>query len=334
MIVLVTGASGFLGSWVVRALCAAGYSPRALVRRRNWQGPTGAQVVIGDVLDKKSVEQAMEGIDAVIHAAGNVGVVGSEIFDVNVEGTRIVLEAALARGVRVVHTSTIGTLGVTDQPKVLNECAPFNPHGYSTDYVESKRHAEQIMRMLVARGLNAVALNPGIMLGPGDVHFTSTQIVLQYLKGTLALCPRGGSSFCDVRDVASAHVAALTKGRRGERYLVAGENLSYAALCDMLRELSGLHQPWPLSWPMVESLAFFSDAATVFGLNPFPGVGSALRYAQYYNYCDSSKAERELGYCQRTTISSLRDTIVDHLARGVVEPVTPELRALLASFSR
>lgn len=333
MKVLVTGATGFLGSWIVRELLRHGHAPRVLIRRGSrLDGIAGLEVepVAGDLLDQESIDRATRGMEAVIHAAGQVSARGgrAELRRVNVGGTRSVLDAAARYSLRVIYTSTIATLGTTYEPVVRDEEGPSPPVNSGFGYVDTKREAEELARLQARRGQEVVILNPGIILGPGDVYFTSTRIVLEYLRGTLRFYPRGGISFCDVREVAAAHVAALTRGRRGERYILAGENVTYAELFARLRRMTGLPPAWPMPWWMAPALVFSSEVASVFGSQLLQEAVESMRYGQRFNFRDSAKARRELGYASRPLEQSLRDTVLDELVRGVARASTPELLAL------
>jgi dihydroflavonol-4-reductase len=319
---LVTGATGFLGSWITRALSAAGLQPRVLVRDAKRLGSLAdlaLDVVQGDILDPVSLEQAMRGVDAVIHAAGLVSLRKRDeqaLHRVNAQGTRNVLEAAASKRLRVLHTSSIGTLGLTREPVALNESrVDENRIHLRYPYVESKRESEQLAFEFAREGLDVCVLLPGNVLGPGDTNGTSTRLVNGYLEGRLRFYLRGGLSFADVRDVAATYVAALQHARRGEAYLLAGVNLSYGQLLDQLWELTQLPRALPAPWPMAEFSAWWSDLASTFWEHPFEELNSSvIQYGNLFNYCDSSKAARELGYQTRPFADTLRDTVLDLIA--------------------
>jgi dihydroflavonol-4-reductase len=336
MKVLVTGATGFLGSEIVRRLEAEGHAARVLVRKTSkLDGLRGLDVekVEGDILDRASIDRALAGVDAVIHTAGCVSARPRDrelIYRVNVDGTRNVLEAALARGgLRVVHTASIAAVGATDEPVLQNEESPWLVGDVGYHYVASKRRGEELALELAKKGLDVLSLDPGMILGPGDVYFTSTRFVLEYLRGVNRLYTRGGISFCDVRDVAAAHVAALTRGRAGERYIVAGMNFTYREALEALHRITGVGRPYPLPYAVAYAAALLSEFAARFREHPYEEVSRPfIKFSARYAFCDAAKAARELGYQVRPFEDSLRDTVKDFLDRGIVEPTTPALRAL------
>jgi dihydroflavonol-4-reductase len=248
----------------------------------------------------------------------------------NVEGTRTVLEAGASRGLRILHTSTIATIGPTPDPHPLDESAPPVALSFDYPYAASKRQSENLALDYARRGVDVVVLNPGIILGPGDVNYSSTQFVLRYLRRELWVHLSGGASFADVRDVAAAYVDALERGRAGERYVLAGMNHTYRELQAELRRLTGLHASTPMPRPLADWFALWSEAGAAFARHPFEEFNTAVvRWGSLFNYCSARKAEQELGYRTRGFSDTLADTIVDHLRRGAAQPVTPELMSLL-----
>lgn len=320
---LVTGATGFLGSWITRALSAAGHRPTVLVRdasRLDALSDVALDVVQGDILNPKSVRDAMSGVEAVIHVAGLVSLRArdaSQLHRVNLLGTRNVLEAAASRGLRVLHTSSIGTLGLTQQPIAVSESqSPAGRIHLAYPYVESKRQSENLALEFARSGHDVCVLLPGNVFGPGDRNGTSTRLVKGYLEGRLRFYLRGGLSFADVRDVAGAYVAALERARAGQAYLLAGINLSYGQLLDQLWALTRLHRVLPAPWPMAEMSAWWSEFASMFWAHPFEELNSSvIQYGNLFNFCDSAKAARELGYRTRPFTDTLRDTILDLCAQ-------------------
>lgn len=252
------------------------------------------------------------------------------VHSANVQGTRNVLEAALRERLRVLHTSSIACIGPTLEPQTLDETAPSMRLDFACPYADSKREGEQLAFSYAARGLDIVVLNPGIVLGPSDPGYSSTELVLRYLRGQMRMYPRGGGSFGDARDIAHAYVAALERADRGTRYILAGVNRTYRELTEELQRLTGLHRCMPLPGGAAEAAAFWSEVGSLFWRHPFENLNQAtVRWGSLYNYCSAAKAQRDLGYCVRDFSETLADTIADHVRRGVVRPVTAQLRALL-----
>ncbi len=336
MRVLVTGASGFLGSWVARELAASGHEIKMLARDPSRLGdrvPPGACVIQGDILSPRELATAASAADAIVHCAGMFSLSRRDrvgMHRANVEGTRNVLEAAAARGVRVVHTSSIATVGPTREPQALDEGAPPRSLGFDYPYAQSKRQSEELALASREKGLDVVVLNPGILFGPGDVNFTSTQFVLHYLRGELRMHLSGGAAFSDVRDVAAAYVAALERGRGGHRYLLGSVNLTYRDVQGMLQRLTGLHRSAALPRGLADWMAIWSETSATLRRHPDEGFNQGVvQWGSMFNYCDSTKAQAELAYEGRHFSSTLTDTIVDHLTRGAARARTSELRAML-----
>jgi dihydroflavonol-4-reductase len=334
---LVTGATGFLGSWVTEQLLHSGCKVRVLARRTTSLGALdrpGIDVAAGDIASRESVAAAASDVEAIVHCAGLVSLsprAGPDLRRANLEGTRNVLEVAASRGARVLHTSTIGTIGPTSDPRVLDESAPPAPLSFDYPYAASKRASESLALDYAVRGADVVVLNPGIVLGPGDPNYSSTRFVLHYLRRELWMHLGGGASFADVRDVSAAYVGALARGRRGERYVLAGMNCAYREVQAELTLLTGLHRSAPMPRPFADWLALWSEAGAAFARHPFEDFNlGVVRWASLYNYCSARKAEQELGYRSRPLQETLADTVVDHLRRGAAQPTTPELRTLLA----
>jgi dihydroflavonol-4-reductase len=323
MRVLVTGATGFFGSWVVRQLLVAGHRPRALVRGASaGAGPNllgdqqGIEVCRGDVLDSASVARAFDGVDATVHAAGLASFRPCDrqgMRALNVDGTRNVLRAAAERGLRAVHVSTVGTLGYTERAQLLDEAHHVTPaqaadHGY----VGSKLAAEEIALGLASAGADVVVINPGFMLGPGDRRGSSTRFLRAYLRGLSWFAPSGGTSFADVRRVARASVAALTMGRSGERYALAGLNRTFVELMGLVADLS--RRPPVMTAPAVLSLAWARLSEMIAAVTPHPFdelTTASVRYGNSFCFCDCSKAARELGYTPGHIEALVSDTLAD-----------------------
>lgn len=321
MKVLVTGASGFLGSWVVRALLGAGDEVRVLARKTSHLDALAdlrVDVREGDVLDRRSVERAVKGAGAVVHLAGLHALRRrdrDDLLRVNVEGTRNVLETAAARGVRAIHTSTIGAIGLTDGPVVLDETARLLPERAAQyPYAASKLAAEAIALRLARDGADVVVLNPGLLLGPGDVRRSSTRFIQTFLERQAPFFPAGGTSFGDVRRVAAIYPVALRRGRSGERYILAGLNRTYRELFELIASASGRPRALPLPSFVATWWGLASDAAGLIAQHPFEEFSlGTVAYSTRFNYCDSSKAAAALGYTPGDFEALVRETVADLL---------------------
>jgi dihydroflavonol-4-reductase len=244
--ILVTGAAGFIGKSLVPRLLAAGHQVRTFSRSAQTACP-GVQHMQGDITDKKLIAQAVDGCEVVFHLAGLVSYRQIDIErqrEINVIGTRYVMEAALNAGVkRLVHTSSIAAMGIPDPGSVGNEELVYNLSGRKLGYCDSKHAAEQEVQEFVKRGLPAVILCPGIIFGAGDTHPHHHAIFLALSKGWLVGWPKGGVTFCDIEDVVEAHINAMTMGQIGQRYVLGSANLSYRDAAIILAGLIGARPP-------------------------------------------------------------------------------------------
>jgi dihydroflavonol-4-reductase len=330
--VLVTGATGFIGRHAVEALLTAGYAVRALCRSPE-PGLTalGAEVVRGDVLDAASVDAAVQGCSFVVHGAGLVSrdpKDASTMLRLHTVGTRHVVQAAVAAKVaRVVHLSTSGTVACgTDATIVYREDdpPPFEQLARFPYYL-SKWLAERAAEDAVdGSATELITLNPSLALGPGDVRGSSTEDVRRFLKRELPMTPSGGFSFVDARDVAAVVVTALSKGRSGERYLLGALNLTFPQFFERLERLSGVKgPPVPVALPRgltTFGIGLLERAAAVVGAT-LPVTQVEAEMASSFWYCDSRKAERELGFSPRDPNETLLDTVKD--IRGVYKAARP-----------
>ena len=337
MRVLVTGATGLVGGAVVKELLAHGHAVRALVRSDSdltHVSQPGIELARGDVLDRPSVVQALEGIQGVVHSAGLArigGVDRARLFAVNAGGVEVVLTAALEAGVqRAVLTSSTSVLGGSKVPRVADEETTSSAETLGFDYFVSKLRGEEVGLDLAARGLPLVVVRPAFVLGPGDLYDSSAATVLALARRSIPAYVQGGASFCDVRDVARGHVEALHRGTPGETYILGGHNLTMDELVGQVCRLAGVRPP--VRVPYALALAAVRAAALLhrFG-GPAPAVEEELLAAsRLYTFVTSAKAQRELGYAIRPVEASIRDTLRWYLSRGKLRPETPQLKALAA----
>ena len=237
MPIFVTGGTGFLGLNLVRLLLERGRQVRLLVRpasSRIGLDERAIEFVEGDVTDARSLREALRGCEEVYHVAGWVQVSPwgrSAAWRVNVEGTRNVCAAALAGGVRrVVHTSSIATIGRGTLARPADETTPWNLGAENIPYYASKVAAEEAVLEHVGRGLDAVIVNPTYLVGPWDVKPSAGRALIYTARRRLRFFPsRGGINYADVRQAATGHLLAMERGRAGERYILGGENLTFEA---------------------------------------------------------------------------------------------------------
>lgn len=306
MLAFVTGATGFLGSHVARVLSDQGANLRLLVRPssnpRNLEG-LKAETAIGDLRDEASLERAMSGCDAVFHVAADYRLWmrdPNEMYRSNVEGTRAILAAARKNAVRrVVYTSSVATIGFRNDGQAADEDSPVSLADMIGHYKRSKFMAEQIAMEAGRSGLHVVTVNPTTPVGEQDVKPTPTgRIVVDFLKRKFPAYVDTGLNLVDVRECAGGHVAALEKGKSGERYILGGENLTLKQILDKLGEITGLPSP------RVKLPYFFAFATGVVDelitgrlLRREPrATVDTVRMGRKKMFASCAKAERELGW--------------------------------------
>ncbi|HEV2366129.1 MAG TPA: hopanoid-associated sugar epimerase [Caulobacteraceae bacterium] len=326
-IAAVTGAAGFVGSAVVRDLIGRGIGVRALARgaapRPNLQG-LDCQVAEADITDRGAVERAFAGARFVFHVAADYRLWArhpSEIFRANVEGTRIVMEAALAQGVeRIIHTSSVATLRCSPGA-AADETAPLAPDEAVGAYKQSKVMGERLVEAMAAeRGLPAVIVNPSTPIGPRDVRPTPTgRIITEAAAGRIPAFVDTGLNLVHVDDVAAGHWLALEKGVVGERYILGGDDVTLRALLAEIAALSGRRAP-TLSLPRAPlfPLALAAEGlAHLTGAEPFV-TRDALKMAAHHMYFSSAKAKAQLGYAPRPHGEALTDALTWFRKAGYV----------------
>jgi dihydroflavonol-4-reductase len=318
--VLVTGASGFLGSAVARALVARGVQVRALVRPSSLRGnleQLHCEVVAGDLIDRPSLADAMRGVRYLFHVAADYRFWArdpSVILRANVEGTRNLMQEALAAGVeRIVHTSSVATLKLAGASGPVDEMSPLSPEDAIGVYKRSKTLAERAVELMIERDkLPAVIVNPTTPIGPRDIKPTPTgRILLDAARGRIPAFVDTGLNFAHVDDIAEGHLLAFERGRIGERYILGGENVLLRNLLAAVADAAGRRAP-RIRLPRLPifPLAYGAQAfAYVTGKEPLLTV-DALRMSRYHMFFTSAKAERELGYRSR----AYQEGVVDALA--------------------
>lgn len=310
---LITGINGLVGSHLARQLVADGFRVRGLVRTesdlRSIRG-LDVELIEGDVRDPASLTAAVSGVDTVFHTAAIISYWRAErdmMFAVNIEGTRHIVDASLdARVRRFVHTSSIAALPLHSTGGMTTEETPHDGSFHDVGYRIAKFSSEQIVLEAVKRGLDAVVLNPAIIMGPGDFRFHGGRMIKDIYMGRIFYAPPGGSSVVSVKDVARAHIAAARVGRIGERYILAGENASFREIFRTTAEVVGGISPlFTVPAPVVKGIAGMTEGvARIFGRKPWVSreLVADIGLRKMYS---SEKARRELGFRP----AGLRETI-------------------------
>ena len=333
---LVTGATGFLGVHVTRLLVRRGDDVRALVRPSSDVAALDGlelETVTGDVCDRRTVRQAMRGIDRVFHVAGttNLRLPRAATFALNVEGTRIVLEEALRAEVeRVVHTSSVAAIGPARKGSVATEANVWDAARYGIPYVDSKREAEAVALGLTERGLPVVIVNPAHVLGAGDRGRSSTVLVRRFLRRQIPAYVDGTLNVVGVEDVARGLLLADERGAPGQRYILGNRNFTLDRLFNDLARLSGVEPP-PVKLPVQVALAMVRAGQPLAG-GWMPNA-TEVRAASLQWAFSSAKAKRELGWrtsphedCLEETIAWYRDRDAERVSPpGSRQPVALRL---------
>ncbi len=307
MAILITGATGFIGSRLCLTLAEQGHTIHALCRNLHHPLlPVHNNIIpfAGDVLDKQSIKRALQNCDNVYHTAALAKMWvkdKTEFHNVNVTGTTNVLEAALLAGVhKVVHTSTCGVWG----PTVKHPMTEDDPRitGFAIDYERTKYLAELEVRSFVKKGLHVVIVNPSRVYGEGPVTDSNTvsKMIVAYLKGKWRIKPANGqqvSNYAYLDDVVNGHIAAMEKGIAGNRYILGGEDVSFNSFFQHLKQISGKHYTlYNVSQELIKAYSRVEQfKTTITGMSPFflPAFADRLKYDQKYS---SNKAVLQLGY--------------------------------------
>lgn len=313
---VVTGAAGFVGSRLVHELLKDGEEVRALVRkgsdRRNLAG-LDVEVAQGDLRDKTSLQAALKGRDFLYHTAAfyssNRNEAGA-IYEINVEGTRNILEAARRADLqRIVHTSTMGTIGWNGGGSLPDEKTAFNLWETSSDYARSKYQAERLALAMAEKGLPVTVVNPCAPVGPGDLKPSATgQRIVDFLNGLKPSYIDGGINHVDVDDVARGHILAARLGKIGARYILGNANLTAQEFLSLLERVSG--RPIPPDRPRQTKDSWRSGLRQIV-------AGRRTRSATPL-ICDCSRAIKELGLPQTPLESAMERAIEWFRANGYV----------------
>ena len=326
-LVLVTGASGFVGSAVARKLAARGFMVRVLLRKNSPRANvTGfeCEIAEGDMHNAASLAAAMVDVRYLFHVAADYRLWArdpNEIVANNREGTRNVMQAARDANVeRIVYTSSVATL----KPKEGRDATEQDRATFETaigHYKKSKVAAERVVEEMVAQGLPAVLVSPSTPIGPRDIKPTPTgRIIVEAASGRVPAYLDTGLNLVHVDDVAEGHLLALDKGRIGETYILGGQNASLADMLVAIAKLVGRKPPrWQLPRGPLYPLAYGAEAvARITGREPFLTV-DALNMSKHHMFFGSAKAESELGYRARPYAEALADALVWFREAGYIK---------------
>jgi dihydroflavonol-4-reductase len=325
----ITGATGFVGSHVARALAVRGAELRLLVRstsRTDNIADLQAEVATGDLREPESLRKAMAGCDFVFHVAADYRLWvrdPEQMYRSNVEGTRAIIRAAQESGVRrVICTSSVATMGFTREGHIAREDSPVSIRDMVGHYKRSKFMAEQVALEAGRNGANVVVVNPTTPIGEYDIKPTPTgRIVVDFLKRKFPAYVDTGLNLADVKEVARGHLLAMEKARPGERYILGGQNLTLKQILDKLAALTGLPSP-TMKVPHAVAMGFavFDQLFTgmIMGKEPRATI-DAVKMGRKKMFASSAKAEYELGYKVLPVEDALRRAIDWFQTHGYIE---------------
>ena len=315
----VTGATGFIGSHVVRQLLQRGDRVRILARnssRKSNVEALGCEIAIGDLKDINSLLRCVQGCRFVYHVAADYRLWArnpQDIYDNNVGGTRNLLSACCEAGVeKVVYTSSVGTIGLRKDGLPADEDSPVSLDDMIGNYKRSKFMAEQVAKEFAAEGLPVTIVNPTTPVGTGDIKPTPTgRIILEFIKGHMPAYVETGLNLVGVEDVARGHLLAEEKGGVGERYILGGENWSLEEILDTLAQLCGKHTPrFRIPWAMALVAGCMENFLMGTVLRREPNIPlEGVRMSRYKMYISSEKARRELGYNPGPVKEALQEAV-------------------------
>ena len=313
-----TGATGFIGHHVARDLLEHGWTVRALIRPaslgdRRW--PAEAEPIAGELLDPAAIIEAARGCDAIVHVAAHYSIARHQAQDVertNIGGTANVIAAAKARGARLVHTSSVATIGIPGDGTPGDEDTPLDPAIVIGAYKRSKLASEWMVQQAARDGLWATIVNPSAPVGPGDWRPTPTgRIVRDFLRGRMRAYVDTGLNLVDVRDVAAGHRLALEHGTPGRRYILGNQNMTLREILETLGQVSGRPAPTrKIPHPVAIGFAALSELVEgrLLHREPFAPLDGALM-ARKRMYYSSRRAIDELGLPQSSVTHALRDAV-------------------------
>lgn len=317
MKILITGGNGFLGTALAKKLVERGYLVRSLSRsgRASGDAVPGVEYCSGDILDPASLEGPLQDCQGIFHAAGMISYdprKALEMQRINVEGTRNIVEAALRAGVkRFIHTSSTAAIGVNYNPQQeLHEDSEFNAAHLGMAYFDTKFAAEAELRRLAKGRMEFVIVNPGSIIGAGDTRRYEQVYAGLIQKYNPRVLPPGGNNFVTLRNVVDGHLAAWDLGKSGERYILGGENLSFAALIERVNRI--LDRPSPKIRLPVFSMQFVALLLWMLrlcGVKLHITPALVRQVGSWYLFVSSAKAQRDLNYRPEKIDDALSETL-------------------------
>lgn len=329
--VLVTGATGFLGVHLVKALVKNNYSVSILHRASSNLDPflslrssgssgsssVGPSIIYvqGDVTDKSSVDKVILGQDYVFHLAGLISSSRKDkvlMQKINVEGTKNIVASCVRHSVkRLIYISSVVTIGASTNKEILNEESVYDDKLNKLSYFDTKKQAEELVHFAVHnQNLQAIVLNPSTVYGEGDVKKESRKLQKLAAIGKLPFYTQGGVSVAAVEDVVQAMINSISMGKIGERYILAGENIDIQNLLNCISNISKVRGPF-LKVPqfLFYILGFMGDLLSYVGIS-FPFTIEKVKVASLYHWFDSSKAQRELNFTSRPAKEAIKKSVL------------------------
>lgn len=313
MRILITGATGFLGNNLARALTQQGHEIVVTLRHSSNRATLDGlkyESVLVDLNEPNDISMALSDVDLVIHTAAQIQLGWSKLEacrKVNVAATARIAEAARRRGIRMIHVSSVDALGVATETEPGDE-TQLNPPWPACTYVITKRESESAVILEVSNGLDAVIVNPGFMVGPYDWRPSSGEMMLAIAGQSIPFAPAGGCSVVDVRDVVDGIISAIEHGQTGERYILGGQNMSYLELWTMMANVVERRPPRRRLPPRIAKVVgHVGDLIGKFTREEPTINSAAIQMGQMFHYYHSDKAKQKLGYKIGSVEDALRD---------------------------
>lgn len=317
MKVLVTGANGFLGSWLTKRLLAEGHAVKALVRKNSDVSELkglDSHFVYGDISNTESLQTHFKDQDIIFHLAGAIAYKKSDrplMEKVNVQGTQNVVDTCEKFKIpQLLHLSSVVAVGSSFFPEVLNEKSEYTIHNLNLGYFETKRKAEElVMAAVKEKKINAICVNPSTIYGFGDAKKGSRKTQVKVARGKFPFYTSGGVNVVAVEDVIDGILLAMQKGKNGERYILSSENMTIKKLFESIAELANVTAPKMLmpNWAL-HTLGFTGDQLNKLGING--GLSQENAYtASMFHWFDSSKAQKELGFKPRASVIAIENSV-------------------------